>query len=89
MEKETQEIFLSIPKVGSNEIDKINVGDSVKVNIDNKERLWVEVTEISNSSPKGRIFKGKIDVNPYILDNLNFGDSINFENGSIIDILKN
>ncbi len=89
MEKESQEILLSTPKIGIKEIETLKIGDSVKINVNNKEKVWVEVTEINNSFPKGKEFKGRIDVNPYFLDNVSFGDSVNFQSENILAILTN
>lgn len=66
---------------------KIEIGDSVKVFLDAKEKLWLEVTEVNNSLEK-KLFKGKIDVDPYVLDKVKFGDVINFEQENVIDVLK-
>jgi len=89
MEKESQEILLSTPKVGNVEISTLKIGDSVKININNKEKVWVEITEINNSTLKGNEFKGKLDVNPYFLNDIKFGDTIKFQSENILDILTN
>lgn len=78
--------------------ESVNVGDSVKIeisqkiNVDNslatkKEKLWVEVVEVSNSVPK--TFRGKIDSDPSFLEGVNFGDAVSFNLESILDVLKN
>jgi hypothetical protein len=82
-----EKIFLSQPKVSSSELETLRVGDSVKVLINGKERVWVEVTEVTNSSPKN--FKGKIDVDPNLLEDVKFGDAVSFGAESVIDVLRN
>lgn len=77
--------------------ESVNVGDSVKIEIsqkisvDNslatkKEKLWVEIVEVSNSVPK--TFRGKIDSDPSFLVGVNFGDAVSFNMESILDVLK-
>lgn len=61
---------------------EIKVGSSVKIKIENKEKIWVEVKEIS-----GGKYKGKIDQHPRILENTSFGDEIEFSKENIIDLL--
>ena len=78
-------LVLSQQKV--RDIENLKVGDSVKLWLENKERLWVEVVEINNSSPK-RI-RGKIDSYPNILETVKFGDAVTFESEHVLDIIKN
>ena len=82
-----QTLFLSQLKVSTSQIDSLKIGDSAKVLIGGKERIWVEVVEITQSSPKK--FKGRVDVDPTVLDNVKFGDSISFEAENILDTLAN
>jgi len=81
-----KKLILSQPKVSSSEIETLKVGDSVKVLLEDKERVWVEVVEINYSLPKK--FKGKVDVNPNILDNVKFGDAVSFGAESVLDVLR-
>jgi len=67
----------------ANELEAVKVGDSVKVCINNKERLWVEVTEIN-----GGQLKGRIDNCPVFIDEVDFGDTINFRKENIYDIFN-
>lgn len=76
-----QKINLSKPKI----TQSIEVGDSVKVLLEEKELLWVEVTEVMTSIPKK--FNGKIDVDPVLLSK-QFGDEVNFDFESIYAVLK-
>lgn len=82
-----QKIFLSQPKVSKTEIESLRVGDSVKVLIDGKEYLWVEVVEVNNSTPKN--FKGKVDSDPTVIETVKFGDSISFNSENVFDVLRN
>jgi len=61
----------------------LKIGSSVKLNLNNTEKIWVEITEI-----KGSKVKGKVDENPIKLENVNFGDEIPFELENIIEILN-
>jgi uncharacterized protein YegJ (DUF2314 family) len=61
---------------------EIKIGTSVKLNFQNTEKIWVEVKEIS-----GKTLKGKIDQHPRILENIFFGDEIEFNSDNIIDQL--
>jgi len=65
------------------ELNSIQIGDSVKLLINDKERMWVEVTEI-----KGGILKGKIDTVPYVITEVHFGDIVPFKKENICEILK-
>jgi uncharacterized protein YegJ (DUF2314 family) len=65
------------------ELDLVKVGDSVKICINNKERLWIEVTEIN-----GGQLKGKIDNCPIVIDDVAFGDSISFRKENIYSIFN-
>ena len=67
----------------SNDLDKMKVGDSAKICINNKERLWVLITEIN-----GAQLKGKLDNNPVILEDVAFGDLISFKKENIYSILN-
>lgn len=79
------QLYLSNPKVNKQSLSQLRTGDSVKVLIDQKEYVWIEVVEITNSVEKK--FKGRIDVDPCVLDNLKFGDLIDFSSENIVDIL--
>lgn len=65
------------------ELDLVKVGDSVKICINNKERLWIEVTEIN-----GGQLKGKIDNCPIVIEDVNFGDFISFRKENIYSIFN-
>lgn len=65
------------------ELDRVKVGDSVKVCVNNKERLWVKVTEIFGSK-----LRGTIDNSPIVIDDVNYGDFLNFKKENIYDILN-
>lgn len=65
------------------ELDEVKVGDSVKICINNQERLWVEVTEIN-----GGHLKGKIDNCPIVIDDVAFGDAISFRKENIYNIFN-
>jgi len=65
------------------ELNHIKVGSSVKVCVNNKERLWVEVTSID-----GGQLKGKIDNCPVVINEVAFGDAISFRKENIYDIFK-
>jgi len=65
------------------ELKEVKVGDSVKVCINNKERLWVEVTEID-----GGDLKGRIDNHPIFEDSIDFGSAIQFKKENIYAIFK-
>lgn len=56
-------------------------GECVKISR-NAERFWVEVTEIKD----GRVF-GKVD-NDLIMNNLAYGDAINFPLADIIEVSR-
>lgn len=60
------------------------VGDSVKVCLNDVERVWLEITSISGGS-----LKGKIDSPSYIMPNINLGEEIVFASENILDYLKN
>jgi uncharacterized protein YegJ (DUF2314 family) len=62
---------------------QIKIGSSVKLNIQNKENIWVEVKEISGSR-----YKGKIDQHPRIIEDLFFGDEVEFNTDNILDQLE-
>jgi len=66
------------------ELSKVVVGDCVKICIDNKERLWVEVTEIKG----GGVLKGRIDNVPVLVEGISFGDSLLFKEENIYDIFN-
>jgi len=76
---------LSVPKrvPTDQEFASLKVGDSVKLLINDKERMWAEVTEIT-----GSIMKGKIDTVPYVVKEVNFGDIISFKKENISQIMK-
>jgi len=61
-----------------NELDAVKVGDSVKLCINNKEKLWVAVQAINNGN-----FKGKIDNHPIVIDDVSYGDSVMFKKENI------
>jgi uncharacterized protein YegJ (DUF2314 family) len=61
---------------------EVKIGSSVKVNLENKEKIWIEVKEIS-----GGKYKGKIDQHPRIIDNLIFGDEVEFNFDNILELL--
>lgn len=63
--------------------ENLKIGSSVKLNLNNIEKIWVEITEINGSK-----VKGKIDENPIKLENVNFGDVIPFDLENIIEILN-
>jgi len=65
------------------ELEKLKVGSSVKVCVDNKEKVWVEITSIKDSS-----LKGKIDVHPISLDHISYGDNISFKKENIYSVLN-
>ena len=65
------------------ELNKVKVGDSVKICIDNKERLWVSVTEITEN-----LLKGTIDNCPVVLENIDYGDTISFKKENIYGIFE-
>jgi len=65
-------------------LGNISVGDSVKICVNNKERLWVEVTEIKG---EGKLI-GKIDNSPITIDDVSFGDSLIFKEENIYDIFN-
>jgi len=65
------------------ELDRVKVGDSVKICINNKERVWVEVTEIG-----GGQLKGKIDNCPIVIDDVAFGDAISFKKENIYSVFN-
>jgi len=65
------------------ELDSVKVGDCVKICINNKERLWVEVTAIG-----GGQLKGRIDNHPVEIDDVTFGDSILFKKENIYNIFN-
>jgi len=65
------------------ELSNVKVGSSVKVCINNEERLWVEVTSIDCGQ-----LKGKIDNCPVVIDDVKFGDSILFREENIYDIFN-
>ena len=65
------------------ELDQVKIGDSVKICINNIERLWVEVTEIN-----GGQLKGKIDNCPVVIDDVSFGDPLNFRKENIYAIFN-
>jgi uncharacterized protein YegJ (DUF2314 family) len=59
---------------------EVKIGNSVKLNINNKEKIWVEVKEID-----GGKYKGKVDQHPRLIDNIFFGDTVEFTEENIID----
>jgi uncharacterized protein YegJ (DUF2314 family) len=61
----------------------LKIGSSVKLNLNNLEKIWVEVTEIEGSN-----IKGKVDENPIKLEDVYFGDEVNFNLENIIEILN-
>lgn len=65
------------------EVKKVKVGDFVKVCVDNLERFWVEVTEISEDR-----IQGKISNDLLHFDNMKFGDVISFESRHVYDIME-
>ena len=75
------ELKLSVLKETSKE--SLEIGDSVKVLINNEEKMWVEITEIS-----GGQFKGHIDENPCKLEGVQFKDPISFKRENIYQVLK-
>jgi len=82
-----QKLNLSKPKFNENDLKNLKIGDSVKILMGNKEKIWVEITEVFGSIPKK--FKGRVDVYPTLLDDLKFGDSVAFEESIVLDLLKN
>ena len=78
------DLKLSKPKVTEQSLNELKVGDSVKLNVNNKEKLWVQITEITGST-----LKGKIDSLPCEITDVNFGDTLSFAKENIFDILKN
>ena len=65
------------------ELADIKVGDSVKICINNKERLWVSITEIV-----GCQLKGTIDNSPITIDDVSFGDTILLKEENIYSVLN-
>lgn len=65
-------------------MSEIKIGNSVKLNINNQEKVWVEVREIN-----GGTYKGKIDQHPRIIETISFGDDIEFTNENIVEKLEN
>ena len=65
------------------ELADVKVGDSVKICINNLEKLWVAVTSIN-----GGQLKGKIDNHPVVLDDVSFGDAIMFKKENIYTIFN-
>ena len=65
------------------ELSNLKVGDSVKVCINNKERLWVSITEIA-----GVELKGTIDNCPITIDDVSFGDTILLKEENIYSVLN-
>lgn len=84
---DAQQMAKTYPKTFSapdmQDLDGVKVGDSVKICVNNKERLWVQVTEILGSN-----LKGTIDNNPIVIDDVNYGDVINFKKENIYDIFN-
>jgi uncharacterized protein YegJ (DUF2314 family) len=62
---------------------QLKIGDSVKLNLNNIEKIWVEITEINQN-----LILGKVDENPIKLDNIKFGDIVEFSEKNIIDTLN-
>jgi len=65
------------------ELGNVKIGSSVKVCVNDEERLWVEVTSID-----GGQLKGKIDNCPVVIDDIKFGDLISFRKENIYDIFN-
>jgi len=65
------------------ELGNVKIGSSVKVCINDQERLWVEVTAID-----GGQLKGKIDNCPVVINDVQFGDLISFRKENIYDIFN-
>jgi len=63
-------------------MSEIKIGSSVKVNINRVENMWIEVTEINGSK-----IKGKIDEHPIKLEEVEFGDFVEFEKDNVINQL--
>ncbi len=84
---DVQELSKSNPKTfeapKESELEKIKVGDSVKVCINNKERLWVHVTEVC-----GNNLKGTIDNCPITLEEVSFGDLISFRKENVYSVFN-
>lgn len=66
------------------ELSKVSVGDSVKVCVNNEERLWVEVTAVNGDGK----FKGNIDNCPVVVDFLSLGDPLSFKAENIYEIFN-
>ena len=65
-------------------MSELKVGNSVKLNLNNKETIWVEIKEIN-----GGEIKGTIDQHLRVIENFNFGDEITFNSENIIETLEN
>jgi hypothetical protein len=61
----------------------LKIGSSVKLNLNNLENIWVEITDIQGSQ-----LKGKVDENPIKLADVNFGDIVPFNIENIIEVLN-
>jgi hypothetical protein len=64
------------------EIANLKVGSTVKVCINNEERLWTEITEID-----GDEITATLDNVPVVVD-LEYGDTINFKTHHIYAIYE-
>jgi len=62
------------------QIANLMVGSSVKVCINNEERVWTKITEID-----GDEITATVDNEPYLVD-LDYGDTINFKTHHIYDV---
>lgn len=61
----------------------LKIGDSVKLNLNNMEKIWVEITEINKN-----LILGKVDENPIKIESIKFGDIVEFNEQNIIEILN-
>lgn len=62
---------------------QLKIGSSVKLNLNNIEKIWVEITEI-----KQNLILGKVDENPIKIENVKFGDIVEFNEQNIIEVLN-
>lgn len=73
------------------DINNLNLDDNVKLIFDDKERMWVKITEILSTQKNGirtiKKLKGKLNNNPVIVK-IPENEYIEFEPKHIIDIMK-
>lgn len=65
------------------ERNNVKRGDYVKLIFDDKERMWVKVKK-----HKGKKLIGVINNEPVLIEDVKFGDKVEFEPKNIIDIMR-